>query len=131
MFLGGIGIDRSSTPILEVTGPQQDSIFPPEVSPIVTLEGVISPPRDAEPVHNLALVTGASGVKPSARVSFVIVEGGPGLEVLNPDDFVLRPEASPRPRLSSRVERLSSRWPGGPLEEVEARLEAVALQVGS
>ena len=93
MSLGGTGIDGSSAAISKVMGPQWESTTPPEVSPIVTPEGVILLPWDAKPVYDQALVTSACGAAPSIRATSITVEGDPNLEVMTPDDFMLRLEA--------------------------------------
>ena len=90
--------------------------------------------RGPELAGDLPLAAGARGTVPSTEAPFGAVEGGPGLGVLTLDDFVLRLESSRAFATASsllrsgEVERsLAQR----PLEELEAQLVAVALQVSS
>ena len=70
----------------------------------------------------------------SPEAPFGAVEGGPGLGVLTSDDFMLRSEAlwafaaASSLLRSGEVERLLAQRP---LEELDARLVAAALQIGS
>ena len=71
---------------------------------------------------------------PSAEVPFGAIEGSPSLGVLTLNDFVLRPEASISFAVASSLLRsgeVERSLAHRPLEELEAHLVAVALQVGS
>ena len=58
-----------STPIPKALEPHQELMIPPGVLPMATPEAVVLPPREANLVHVLALMTGSCKVKPSVGLT--------------------------------------------------------------
>ena len=104
-------IGPSLAPAPEVSDPKQESTILLEVTLTVTPGGVVPPLWEVKLVHDLALMAGAGGAKPSTGATSTPV-GGAKPSTMTSCCARRRLGPSPRPCLSSGVERLSSRWPG-------------------
>ena len=70
-----IKLGLPSAPVPKAPETQRKLKIPLGVLPTATLEGMVPPPREAEPVHILALKASSSGAEPSAGADSISVEG--------------------------------------------------------
>ena len=132
-FLETLEVDASFTPPPKAPEAQQGLGTHSEGSLKAVLGDVASFLRSPEPVGDLSLAVSGGDTMPSAEAPFGVVEGGPGLRVLTPNDFVLRqrrqgPSLAASLLRSGEVERSLAQCP---LDELEEQLVAASLQVSS